>query len=64
VAVAANEPLAKVEASRNGGAYVELTLQSWGNWAKSINAPNGTVVVFRATSTGGETATSAPVVWT
>ncbi|HUR25464.1 MAG TPA: VCBS repeat-containing protein [Candidatus Thermoplasmatota archaeon] len=64
VAVTSSQPLAKVEASRNGGAYVALDLQSWGNWAKSLNTPNGTVVVFRATSTGGATATSAPAVWT
>ncbi|HJQ93925.1 MAG TPA: VCBS repeat-containing protein [Candidatus Thermoplasmatota archaeon] len=64
VAVAANEPVAKVEASRNGGAYVELTKQSWGTWAKSINAPNGTSIVFRATSAGGGTATSQAVIWT
>ena len=64
MAVSGNEPITKVEASRNGGAYVLLDKQSWGTWAKSINAPNGTSVVFRATGASGATATSSPVIWT
>ncbi|HJQ93274.1 MAG TPA: VCBS repeat-containing protein, partial [Candidatus Thermoplasmatota archaeon] len=64
VAVSANEPIAKVEASRNGGSFVALDLKDWGNWAKSIHTPDGTTVVFRATSSSGAMAVSSPVVWT
>ena len=62
--VAANAPLSGVDAQLNGGAWTALTHQDWGSWAKSINAPNGTTIVFRATSTDGSVATSQPVVWT
>jgi hypothetical protein len=64
VAVSANQPLSKVEAKVNSGTWTALAKQDWGHWAKSINVPNGSVVTFRATSTGGATATSAPVTWT
>jgi hypothetical protein len=63
-AVSANKPLAKVEASLDGGAWQELPPTSWGTWAKSIHAPNGTQVVFRATATDGSSATSAAYTWT
>jgi PKD repeat protein len=59
----ASQAVAKVEAQRNGGAWTELPKSSWGTYAKSLGAPNGTQVVFRATSTSGAVATSAPVVW-
>lgn len=62
--VAANHPLAKVEARLNGGAWQDLPPTSWGTWAKSLNAPNGTQVTFRATDTSGATATSAAYTWT
>ena len=55
--------LAGVDARVNGGAWVALTKQSWGSWAKSIHAPSGSTVEFRARSTDGETATSAPYRW-
>jgi PKD repeat protein len=61
--VSSSQTIAKVEASLNGGAYVELPKDSWGTYAKSIHAPNGTQVVFRATSTSGATATSAATTW-
>jgi hypothetical protein len=63
-AVSANHALAKVEASLNGGAWQDLPPTSWGTWAKSLNAPNGTQVTFRATDTAGATATSAAYTWT
>lgn len=56
--------IAKVEASLGGGAYAPLPKDSWGTFAASLNAPNGTKVVFRATDTAGATATSASVLWT
>lgn len=64
VDVGANRPLAGVDVQPNGGAWIALTKQSWGSWAKSFNVPNGTSLVFRATSTDGATVQSSPVVWT
>lgn len=63
-AVSANQPVVKVEAKVNGGSYVTLAKQDWGTYAKSIHAPDGSVVTFRATSTTGATATGPPVTWT
>ncbi len=63
VAVGSNQALSKVEAQANGGAWTALTKQSWGNWAKSFHVPAGSTVVFRATSTGGATATSPAFKW-
>jgi hypothetical protein len=61
--VKANHPLTSVDVSLNGGAWTPLTLQSWGNWAKSLHAPNGTPVVFRATDNAGATITSGTYTW-
>jgi hypothetical protein len=61
---AGNHPIAKVEANLNGGAWQDLPKTSWGTWAKSINAPNGTQITFRATDGAGATATSAAITWT
>ena len=58
VDVAANRPLQGVCASVNGGACRALAHQSWGAWAASFAIPSGADVVFRATATTGETATS------
>jgi PKD repeat protein len=63
-AVSANAPLAKVEAKvGSSGAWTTLSPQDWGTFAKSVNAPNGAYVQFRATSSAGATATSATYVW-
>ena len=62
--VGANRAIAAVEAQLNGGAWTPLAKQTWGSWAKSISAPNGTSIVFRAAASDGATATSNPVVWT
>jgi PKD repeat protein len=62
--VSANEPIAGVCASINGGACQPLTLQSWGEWAASYSAPNGSRVTFTATSTLGHNATSPGYFWT
>ncbi|MEK6975388.1 MAG: VCBS repeat-containing protein [Candidatus Thermoplasmatota archaeon] len=61
--VRANQPIAMVEGKVNSGAWTALPKQSWGNYAKSINAPNGSTVTFRATSTDGSVVTSAGSVW-
>lgn len=59
--VKANEPVAKVEVRINGGAWVALTKQSWGAWAKSVHVPAGAKVEFRAASSSGATDVSSPV---
>jgi hypothetical protein len=61
--VGANQALARVEAKVNSGAWTTLTKQSWGSWAKSINAPNGSTVTFRATGTSGSVVTSQGYAW-
>ncbi|MEA3166580.1 MAG: hypothetical protein QOJ26_1452 [Thermoplasmata archaeon] len=63
-AVSGNQPVAKVEAKIGGGAWTVLAQQDWGNYAKSVNAPNGSSVQFRATTAGGATSTSATYAWT
>ncbi|MFA5862396.1 MAG: PKD domain-containing protein, partial [Candidatus Thermoplasmatota archaeon] len=61
--VTGSAPIAGVCASVNGGACQALKHQSWGAWAASYNAPTGSKVVFKATSTTGATATSAAYTW-
>lgn len=56
--VAGSEPIAKVEARVDDGAYVALTKQWWGDYAKSIHVASGQKVTFRATSTSGAIVTS------
>lgn len=55
VTVRGSEGIGKVEASVGGGPYVQLTKQSWGDYAKSIRVLGGQSVTFRATSTSGAT---------
>ena len=54
----------KVEAKVNGGTWTALPKTDWGSYAKSIYAPNGSSVVFRATSSSGATTTSQTYTWT
>jgi hypothetical protein len=61
--VSANASLAGVDARVNGGAWTALALQSWGDWARSINAPSGSRVELRARSTSGASAVSAAYTW-
>jgi len=60
-AASANAPIAKVEAKVGNGAYTTLPRTDWGTYAKSISAPDGSIVTFRATSTAGATSTSTGV---
>ena len=63
-AVSGSKPVAKVEAKVGStGSWTTLAKQDWGTYAKSVNAPNGTYVQFRAVASTGETATSATYVW-
>ena len=61
--VTANEPLAGVDARVNGGAWIGLTHESWGSWAKSINAPAGSTVEFRARDAAGDAVVSQAYIW-
>lgn len=56
--------LAGVDVRMNGGTWKPLSLKSWGAWAASYNAPDGTIVQFRARSTGGAEALSGCYRWT
>ena len=55
--------LAGVDARVDGGAWVALTKQSYGSWAKSIHAPAGSTVEFRARSTDGQSVVSSGYRW-
>lgn len=61
--VDANLPLAGIDARVNAGAWIALTKQSWGSWAKSIPVPSGANVEFRARAATGETSQSAVYAW-
>jgi hypothetical protein len=60
---AAGGTLAKVEVRLGEGAWQPLAKQSWGGWAASYRAPDGTILQFRATSTTGATDLSACYRW-
>ncbi|MHB8586673.1 MAG: hypothetical protein ACYDDF_12675 [Thermoplasmatota archaeon] len=60
--VTSTKPLAGVDASINSGSWISLTNDGWG-WAKSIYAPAGSSVTFRARATDQSTAESAPYRW-
>ncbi len=62
-AVSANEPITKVETKVNAGAWTVLPKSDWGAYAKSINAPDGAQVAFRATNSAGATSLSAAYTW-
>lgn len=55
--------LSKVDVRLAGGAWQPLTKQSWGAWAASYRAVQGTLVQFRATATTGATDLSDCYVW-
>ncbi|HLE97535.1 MAG TPA: carbohydrate-binding domain-containing protein [Candidatus Thermoplasmatota archaeon] len=55
--------LAGVDARVGTGAWVALTKTSWGSWAKSLPAPAGSTVQFRARATDGSADVSEPYPW-
>lgn len=55
--------LAKVETRVDGGAWVALPRTSWGSYAKSLYAAEGSTVEFRATSSTGAAALSTHYRW-
>jgi hypothetical protein len=62
--VAANQPLAGVDARVNcGTTWRALTLREWGAWAASFNVPTGAKVDFRARSSSGAADLSQGYVW-
>jgi heme/copper-type cytochrome/quinol oxidase subunit 2 len=63
VDVEANQALAGVDARIDSGTWKALEKKSWGSWAKSLHAPDGSEVQFRATSTGGTSVTSETYIW-
>jgi hypothetical protein len=63
VTVTTDKPLATVEASVNGGPWTLLDHASWGDWVKSLHAPSGSSVAFRATATDGSSKQSPGVPW-
>lgn len=63
VKVTASDPVTSVEARVNNGAWTALTLQSWGNWAKSFFVQTGSSVQFRATSSTGAQNLSQTFTW-
>ncbi len=64
VLVSANKPVAGVDGQVNGGTWTALDKTDWGTWAKSIHAPDGSSVQFRAHDTDGNTVTSQTYTWT
>lgn len=63
VNVGANPEPRRVDARVNGGSWERLDKTSWGTWAKSMNAPAGSSVEFRATSPDGDRVRSEPFSW-
>ncbi|HUR61623.1 MAG TPA: hypothetical protein VM286_04590 [Candidatus Thermoplasmatota archaeon] len=55
--------LSKVDVRLNGGAWQPLQKQSWGGYAGSYHAVQGTIVQFRATSATGATDLSGCYRW-
>ncbi len=53
-----------VDARIDGGSWTALEQQDWGSWAKSIHAPEGSIVQFQAHTDDGSRALSACYEWT
>ena len=61
--VAADRPLAGVDARVDGGAWVAMALREWGAWAVSTHAPAGAHVQLRARAADGSVAESGAYRW-
>ena len=61
--VTGSSPVTKVYASINGGPWYLLEKQDWGTWARSLHAPDGSTVKFRAFNAAGDYATSTTYRW-
>ena len=62
-AKATSGTLAGVDARTNGGAWTPLGKTSWGSYAKSMAAPSGTKVEFRARDANGATSAIHGATW-
>jgi hypothetical protein len=63
VKVTSAHPISGVAAIVNDKAPVNLTKQTWGNWAKSFHVAQGSTVRFQATSAGGASHLSQNFTW-
>ncbi len=63
VYVSGNQEIAEVDARVNEGSWKGLSKTDWGSWAKSMHAPDGSTVQFRATSPTGATDLSQKYTW-
>ena len=63
VKVTASAAPTKVEAKVGSGSWIALAKTSYGTWAKSIHAPAGSTVTFRAWDSAGHSATSQGFTW-
>ncbi len=63
VYVSGNQEISQVDARADGGSWQKLSKTDWGSWAKSMHAPDGSTVEFRAMSTSGATDLSREYVW-
>ena len=64
VDVDSSQTVSGVDVRINGGSWRTLEKKSWGDWAGSYHAPEGSTVQFRAKSSGGDTALSGCYRWT
>jgi hypothetical protein len=55
--------VSRVDVRVNSGSWIALEKTSWGTWAKSVKAPKGSAVEFRAHDGSGNTATSSTYTW-
>ncbi len=63
VYVDASDPITSVEVQIDGGDWIALDEKDWGSWAKSVHAPQGSDVVFKATRSDGAQDTSQTYTW-
>ncbi|HET6397955.1 MAG TPA: hypothetical protein VFH47_00185 [Candidatus Thermoplasmatota archaeon] len=61
--VSSTQTVTKVDARVNGGAWTSLPKTSYGTWAKSVHAPDGAKVEFRATSSTGAVSNVQAFTW-
>ena len=64
VQVTSSSTITKAYASINGGPWYLLVKQEWGTWGRSLSAPDGSTVKFRAFNAANEYATSSTYTWT
>lgn len=62
--VTSGQAISKVEVRIDGGLWTTLPKTSWGAYAKSLPADDGSQVIFRAHSASGAVTTSHPYTWT